>query len=87
MERAQIGIYLGRSPKHSRNVALVLSIKTGRVSPQFHFKMDLMFHTVKNTTRQEQIQSKWKEAAELIIGKGKGGENPSTGTTLGAQCT
>ena len=74
MERAWIGIYLGRSPKHSRNVPLVLNIKTARVSPQFHFKMDPMFHTVKNTARQERIQSKWQEAAGFIIGKGKGGE-------------
>ena len=58
MERARIGIYLGQSPKHSRNFTLVLNIKTARVSPQFNFKMKPMFHTVKNTTRQEQIQSK-----------------------------
>ena len=74
MERAQIGLYLGRSPKHSQNIALVLNIKIARVSPQFHFKMDPMFHTVKNTTRPERIQSKWQEAAGFIIGKGKGGE-------------
>ena len=33
-----------------------------------------MFHTVKNTTRQERIQSKWQEAAGFIIGKGKGSD-------------
>ena len=71
MEIARIRLYLGRSPKHSRNVALVLNIKTGRVSPQFHFKMYPMFHTVKNTTRQERVQSKWQEAAVFIIIKGK----------------
>ena len=54
--------------------ALVLNINTGRVSPQYHFKMDPMFHTVENATRQEQVQSKWQEAAEFIIGKRKGGE-------------
>ena len=74
MEISRIGIYLGRSPKHSRNVALVLKIKTARVSPQFHFKMDPMFNTVKKTTRQERIQFNWQEAAGFIIGKGKGGE-------------
>ena len=74
MEKSRIGIYLGRSTKHSRNVALVLNIKTGRVSPQFQFNMDLMFHTVKNATRQERVQSKWQEAAGFIIGKWKGGE-------------
>ena len=36
--------------------------------------MDPMFHTVKNTTRQERIQSKWQEAAGFIVGKGKRGE-------------
>ena len=71
MERSQIGLYLGRSPKHSQNVVLVLNIKTGRVSPQFHFKMDPMFHTLKNATRKEQVQSKWQEAAGFIIGKRK----------------
>ena len=30
------GIYLGQSPIHNRNVALVLNIHTGYVSPQFH---------------------------------------------------
>ena len=79
MERARIGIYLGRYPKHSRNVTLVLNIKTGRVSPQFHFKMDPMFHTVKNATRQERVQSKWQEAAGFIIGTRKGGETPKGG--------
>ena len=74
MERAQIGIYLRRSPKHSRNISLVLNINTARLSPQFHLKMDPMFHTVKNTTSQDRIQSKWQEAAGFIIGKGKGGE-------------
>ena len=74
MERAWIGIYLGRSPKHSQNVALVLNIKTGRVSPLFHFKIYPMFHTVKNATRQERVQYKWQEAAGFIIGKRKGDE-------------
>ena len=73
MERSRIGLYLGQSPKHSVNVALVLNIKTVRVSPQFHFKIDLMFQTVKYATRQELVQSKWQEAAGFIIVKMKGG--------------
>ena len=62
-ERARIGLYLGRSPQHSRNVALVLNIKTARVSPQFHVKIDSMFHSVKNSTKQERTTSTWLEAA------------------------
>eukprot|EP00957_Ditylum_brightwellii_P169335 12888710-Ditylum_brightwellii.AAC.1 len=33
---ARLGIYLGPSPRHARNVSLVLSMETGLVSPQFH---------------------------------------------------
>ena len=35
-QRSKVGIYLGRSPQHGRNVALVLDRMTGLVSPQFH---------------------------------------------------
>jgi hypothetical protein len=36
LARARIGIYLGKSPRHSRSVALILNPKTGHVSLQFH---------------------------------------------------
>ena len=49
-DRARIGVYLGCSPQHSRNVVLVLNIQTARVSPQFHVKMDPLFHSVKQST-------------------------------------
>ena len=38
--RSRAGIYLGESPIHNRNVALVLNIHTGYVSPQFHVKFN-----------------------------------------------
>ena len=44
--RTQAGINLGQSPIHNRNVALVLNIHTGYVSPQFHVKFDKTFQTV-----------------------------------------
>ena len=34
--RSQLGINLGRSPRHARNVNLILNPSTGLVSPQFH---------------------------------------------------
>jgi hypothetical protein len=43
MSRAKVGINLGISPTHVRSVALVLSLKTGLVSPQFHVKHDDLF--------------------------------------------
>jgi hypothetical protein len=33
---ARRGFYLGQSPSHSLSVGLVLSLKTGHVSPQWH---------------------------------------------------
>lgn len=54
--RAQLGIYLGQSPIHNRNVALVLNLNTGHVSPQFHVKFDKGFHTLS----QESPKSTWQ---------------------------
>ena len=53
--RSRAGIYLGQSPIHNRNVALVINIHTGYVSPQFHIKFDETFHTV----RQEKWNATW----------------------------
>ena len=43
--RSRASIYLGQSPIHNRNVALVLNIHTGYVSPQFHVEFDETFRT------------------------------------------
>ena len=45
-ERARMGIYLGQSPQHNRNIALVLNRDNGLVSPQFHIICDNNFTTV-----------------------------------------
>lgn len=45
-ERAITGVYLGRSPQHAGNVSLVLNLRTGHVSPQFHVAFDDDFTTV-----------------------------------------
>ena len=60
--RSRIGVYLGRSPHHARNVALVLNIKTGRVSPQFHVAFDPSFQTVKANYSGEAPLSLWQSA-------------------------
>jgi hypothetical protein len=49
-ERARVGIHLGNSPVHARNVSLVLNVETGLVSPQFHVKYDDFLETTRNTT-------------------------------------
>ena len=58
--KARIGIYLGESPRHSRKVALVLSLKTGHVSPQFHCQFDDLFDTLRPAVRNPAVISKWQ---------------------------
>ena len=41
-----MGIYLGRSINHARNVAVVMNKDTGHCSPQFHVQFDKRFQTV-----------------------------------------
>lgn len=48
--QAKIGLYLGPSPQHARNVELVLHLQTRLVSSQFHVAHDPSFITVCNDT-------------------------------------
>jgi hypothetical protein len=57
-QRSHVGIYVGQSPQHARNVALVLDRQTGYVSPQFHVKFDPSFHTVADDLNDSQWQVK-----------------------------
>ena len=61
-ERSRIGIYIGRSPHHARNVALVLDRETGLVSPQFHVSYDSSFDSLK----EGPIGSSWQLKAGFI---------------------
>lgn len=58
--RSRVGVYLGRSPQHARSVALVLSIETGHVSPQFHVRFDPTFRTVSTTHGDPTVNSQWQ---------------------------
>ena len=61
-ERSRIGAYLGHSSNHSQSVALVLNLKTGHVSPQFHLVFDDDFQTV---TTDQSSTLLWQEKANL----------------------
>ena len=71
-ERAKVGIYLGPSPQHGRNVSLVLSRKTGLVSPQFHIKYDPKFRT----TKQDQFDSQWQSRSGFLAQREKVATQP-----------
>jgi Reverse transcriptase (RNA-dependent DNA polymerase) len=58
--RARVGVYLGESKEHARSVGLVLSLKTGLVSPQYHVKYDESFETVK-VQDIGRTQSEWQK--------------------------
>ena len=46
--RARQGQYLGVSKEHASNVANILNLNTGSISPQFHVVHDDLFTTVSN---------------------------------------
>ena len=48
VERIRVGVHLGRSKQHASNVALILNLKTGHVSPQYHVVFDDNFETVQS---------------------------------------
>jgi hypothetical protein len=58
LPRTRVGIYLGKSPRHARNVALVLNPRTGLVSPQFHVRFDETFETVRGL--KEESHGQWR---------------------------
>ena len=62
--RARLGMNLGQSPTHARNVYLVLNLETGLVSPQLHLKFDDFFETVQDT--DEAMATTWKHAAGFV---------------------
>ena len=58
--RSRCGIYLGHSPTHAGNVAMVLNPKTLHVSPQFHVVFDDTFSIVDHMEKGT-IPPNWQE--------------------------
>ena len=67
-DRARIGIYLGPSPQHARSVALVLSLSTGLVSPQFHCSFDDLFETTTTKNQPYLPLSMWQQKTYFVEG-------------------
>ena len=65
--REELGIYLGPSPVHHRNVALILNPATGLVIPQPHVRFDPEFTTAPDL----KIISRWQYIAGFIRGDTK----------------
>ena len=66
-----LGVYLGQSPNHTRSVALVLNLRTGHVSPQFHVKFDDFVETVQaKSTDLDTPDPEWKYLSGFATKKG-----------------
>jgi hypothetical protein len=63
--RARIGLNLGPSPTHARNIHLVLSLTTCLLSPQFHCRFDDFIKTCKHGASDASTQSTWQRLAGL----------------------
>ena len=61
--RCRVGVYLGHSPQHAGNVALVLNLSTGHVSPQYHVVFDDKFTTVPHM-KHGTVPPNWKDLFE-----------------------
>lgn len=68
MERSRVAIYLGRSPNHAKSVALCLSLTTGLASPQFHYKLDPTFQTMRKAFRHRIPESHWQKCCHFSRG-------------------
>jgi hypothetical protein len=69
--RCRMGINLGPSPRHARNVSLVLKLTMGLSSPQFHVKHDEFFETVASKTGAPDTISNWQSLAGFWLIRGK----------------
>jgi hypothetical protein len=66
-DRARIGIYLGPSPQHAKSVALVLSLTTRLVSPQYHVQFDNLFETVTKENEKYVQKSEWQTKTHFEV--------------------
>ena len=64
--RARLGINLGPSPQHARNVNVILNPQTGLCSPQFHCRFDDFFETVRHSSDDMMTSSKWQQLAGFV---------------------
>ena len=51
--RSRLGIFVGHSPDHASDVALVLNPRTGLVSPQYHVVFDDSFSTISHLSTDD----------------------------------
>ncbi len=63
--RTRLGLNLGPSPMHARNVYLILNLITGCVSPQYHCHFDNFFETTCHSAPDVYGTICWQQLANL----------------------
>ena len=66
-ECARLGVYLGPSPNHSWTVHLILNLRMGHVSPQYHVKHDDFFEPITDKSSNfDSPEPTWKRLSGLM---------------------
>ena len=65
LPRCRLGINLGPSPHHARNVYLILNLHTGLVSPQYHVQFDDSFESIQGSP-DDSTSARWKALAGFV---------------------
>ena len=63
--RARLGMFVGFSLVHSSLVPLVLNVKTGKISPQYHVVFDDKFSTVNSLPSEDSLEQQWSRIFKL----------------------
>ncbi len=64
---ACLGVNLGPSPLHAKNIYLVLNLHTGCVSPQYHCRFNNFFEMVKHGGPDVSVPMAWQQLSGLTI--------------------
>jgi hypothetical protein len=65
--RTRLGVNLGSSPSHARNIYLVLNLHTGCVSPQYHCRFDNFFEMVRHGGPDVSVPMAWQQLSGLTV--------------------
>ena len=78
--RCRLGIHLGPSNEHARNVFLVLNPNTGLVSPKYHCRFDDFFESAKFQSPELTIPTTWQSLSKLTQGSTSSSWEPHENT-------
>jgi hypothetical protein len=65
--RTRLGVNLGSSPSHARNVYLVLNLHTGCVSQQYHCQFNNFFEMVRHSGPDVSVPMAWQQLSGLTV--------------------